>query len=352
MRTTSQLRDTWAPACSPTVVRDLVPGIRISIDSRCVEAFSALGCVLQAWDYHVRREDTGAYNCRLITGGSGYSLHAYGIAIDINWNSNPYRADNRLVTDMPSGMVSDIRRIRTKGGHTVFRWGGDYQNVKDAMHYEVVASPTELATGIDWATVTQPARDQDDPQSWAPIQRGDRGPTVLELQDRLVELGLMTRAQVSTGPGVFGPATEAAVRKYQESHGLTVDGIVSLQTWTAILTDQPEIGEDEPGPIKGQNRVDFGWDLQDVRPVPDGLETSISPIVERPIERVKPLLDREAARALYEESMAPTPGEKLRRYLCRVLRWEETESLAQSLVPWWVPVGFVWAMIRRRPDCS
>ena len=55
---------------------------------RCVDAVHALDAVLREWSYETRSADTGAYNCRQITGGSGYSLHAYGIALDINWQSN------------------------------------------------------------------------------------------------------------------------------------------------------------------------------------------------------------------------------------------------------------------------
>lgn len=34
--------------------------------------------------------------------------------------------------------------------------------------------------------------------------------------------------------GVFGPATEAAVKEFQEGAGLTVDGIVGPDTWAAL----------------------------------------------------------------------------------------------------------------------
>jgi hypothetical protein len=123
---------------------------RVTVDRRIVEAVHALNACLERHRYPTRRNDTGAYNCRKITGGTGYSLHAYGIALDINWQSNPYGP--KLITNMPSAMVNDIKAIRTKGGALVWRWGGDYKNNKDAMHYEVACSPAALATGIAGST--------------------------------------------------------------------------------------------------------------------------------------------------------------------------------------------------------
>jgi peptidoglycan hydrolase-like protein with peptidoglycan-binding domain len=35
--------------------------------------------------------------------------------------------------------------------------------------------------------------------------------------------------------GIFGPITAAAVRAFQQSHGLIVDGVVGNQTWPAII---------------------------------------------------------------------------------------------------------------------
>lgn len=167
MRNTVQLRDVWAPACKlrPFHLFHFWNGVRVTIDGRCAEAYQALNAILRAWNYAPKEGQTWGYNCRKITGGSGYSLHAYGIAVDINSLANPYGA--RLVTDMPPGMVAQIKAVRTKGGHRVFGWGGDYGRNKDAMHFEVVASPAELATGIEpaatvAATVTPTPQQEDD----------------------------------------------------------------------------------------------------------------------------------------------------------------------------------------------
>ncbi len=245
MRTTSQLRKIWAPACERTLrVVTLHSGAKLSVATEVVEAFQALDGVMQASGYRPRPADTGAFNCRQITGGSAFSLHAYGIAADINWNSNPYRRDNRLVTDMPPDMVAAIKAIRTGNGAPVFRWGGDYRSVKDAMHFEVVASRTEIASGIDWATVALVPPDPTKPDSWPVLANPSNGPSVEELQRRLTAAGFVIEVD-----GEFGLLTERATADYQLSRGLDVDGIVGLQSWTALLTGQPAVDPDA-SPVK------------------------------------------------------------------------------------------------------
>lgn len=53
-----------------------------------------------------------------------------------------------------------------------------------------------------------------------PLQPGATGDAVKQLQDMLVSLGLMTAAQVATGPGIYGPQTTAAVKALQEQLGV------------------------------------------------------------------------------------------------------------------------------------
>lgn len=248
MLTTARLREVWAPACDvPLRNVELVQGVRVQCHQLTVTAVQALGRVLEAHDYTVRAGDTGGYNCRPITGGSGHSLHAFGIALDINWNTNPFRDDNVLVTDMPKVMVANILRIRTGNGRQVWGWGGNYRSVKDAMHFEIVCTPADLATGIDWSTVRQAPMRESAPHRWPLVQRGDRGPAVRKLHDLLGVIG-----PTDPGYGTFGPRTEAKVLEYQRAHGLDVDGRVGRQTWTALLTAQPEVASNQPGPVKRQ----------------------------------------------------------------------------------------------------
>ena len=56
------------------------------------------------------------------------------------------------------------------------------------------------------------------------LKRGSRGPVVVQLQRRLH----------LPSDGVFGPATERAVRRYQARRRLTVDGVVGPRTAAAL----------------------------------------------------------------------------------------------------------------------
>ena len=67
-------------------------------------------------------------------------------------------------------------------------------------------------------------------QPWPVNRRGDEGHPILTLQELLRAHGNAVAVD-----GVFGPATEAAVRAVQTRKGLTVDGIVGPQTWAAVI---------------------------------------------------------------------------------------------------------------------
>ena len=79
-------------------------------------------------NYYSVGSQTYGFSPRTIGGRYQVSLHAHGIALDINTSSNPYRGDNVLITDMPAWYV----KAWTDAG---FCWGGDWLYVKDPMHF-------------------------------------------------------------------------------------------------------------------------------------------------------------------------------------------------------------------------
>ena len=65
---------------------------------------------------------------------------------------------------------------------------------------------------------------------WPIVRRGDRNFPVRPLQQLL-----RARNYPVAVDGIFGPNTEAAVRSFQQSRGLVVDGVVGPQTWPRLV---------------------------------------------------------------------------------------------------------------------
>ena len=95
--------------------------------------------------------NTSAFCYREVTGGGNLSNHAYGLAVDLNPQQNPYvstRADGSLswahsnadeYIDRSSGLAHVIthedKAFQVFSEHG-FTWGGDWNNPKDYQHFE------------------------------------------------------------------------------------------------------------------------------------------------------------------------------------------------------------------------
>jgi len=66
--------------------------------------------------------------------------------------------------------------------------------------------------------------------AWPLVRRGDDRFPVRPLQQLL-----RARGQAIAVDGIFGPRTEAAVRRFQQGAGLAADGIVGKQTWPKLI---------------------------------------------------------------------------------------------------------------------
>jgi hypothetical protein len=93
-------------------------------------------------------DNTSAFNCRKVTGGSEWSQHAYGWAIDINPVENPYISRSGKVSP-PNGAKYADRSLREKGMihrrgvvNRAFQsigwgWGGNWRSIKDYQHFSL-----------------------------------------------------------------------------------------------------------------------------------------------------------------------------------------------------------------------
>ena len=92
--------------------------------------------------------NTSAFNCRAITGGTRYSEHSYGHAIDLNPLRNPYisRSGNvqpeggRAYVDRDAEFLGKIAAdgpiVAAFAAHG-WGWGGSWTTTKDYQHFSV-----------------------------------------------------------------------------------------------------------------------------------------------------------------------------------------------------------------------
>ena len=119
---------------SASMVNWTVPmsgGTVVKVHERALPAFQQVTANLAAESANGNFYDVrivGSWVWRRVGGSYRMSTHAFGSTIDINWDTNLYSSDNILTTDMPSWFVE----AWTDAG---FCWGGDWQTIKDAMHF-------------------------------------------------------------------------------------------------------------------------------------------------------------------------------------------------------------------------
>jgi hypothetical protein len=103
---------------------------------RTVDAFGGSDTASMAAD------NTSAFNCRAVTGGTAWSAHAYGRALDVNPRENPYLSGR---TVLPPGGRTD--RSRAAPGMVTpavvaafarhgWTWGGTWTGPVDYQHFE------------------------------------------------------------------------------------------------------------------------------------------------------------------------------------------------------------------------
>ena len=117
-------------------------------------------------DASMAANNTSAFNCRAVTGGSSWSRHAFGRAIDINPVQNPYVSGS---TVLPSAGRAHLDRSPAPGrilagDGTVaafagrgWTWGGNWNSPRDYQHFERAGSPVRPIPAQAGAAVASPA---------------------------------------------------------------------------------------------------------------------------------------------------------------------------------------------------
>ena len=98
-----------------------------------------------------------------------------------------------------------------------------------------------------------------------PLRRGTTGPSVVVVQSSLNRISQNYPAipKIPSVDGIFGAATEASVRKFQEIFGLTADGIVGPATWYALVRLYTAVASLSELRSQGQRYYANSWAVTD-----------------------------------------------------------------------------------------
>ena len=243
----------WGRECTPSVRRQYAgynPGHKRAIYKACpVLSGKKPSCDGCKWQGKLAFDCRGfTYWCLLqacITIKGGGATSQYNTAA--NW------AQRGDIGDMPDVVCCVFQRRNGRMQHTGLYIGGgkvihcsagvQWGDTSDKAwtHYAI---PAGLYTVEEIAAAGKPAPEKPDPAKPAEtvvfnLRRGSKGADVAKLQAALNALGY----DCGAADGIFGVATEKAVRAFQKDNGLAVDGIAGKATQAELYA-----AEDAPQP--------------------------------------------------------------------------------------------------------
>lgn len=221
----------WGSPCTPELRRKyarLNPSHAGNITKKCpVLNGGATSCDGCKW------QGALAYDCR---GFTRWLLARVGIEIagsgaTSQYNSVSNWAERGKIADMPDVVCCLFRQSGSKMEHTGMHIGGG-----QVIHCSAGVQTGSIGQGWTHYAVPVGLYSADEIQKAGRIKvrktlrKGASGDEVRELQTMLAAWGY----DVGAVDGVFGSATEGAVRAFQTAKVLTVDGICGMATWAAL----------------------------------------------------------------------------------------------------------------------
>ena len=89
------------------------------------------------------KNNTSAFNYRVVSGTNRLSKHSSGRAIDINPFQNPFLSKSKRITPIgakynkkAAGTLYSTHEIVTILKNKGWKWGGDWTSIKDWQHFE------------------------------------------------------------------------------------------------------------------------------------------------------------------------------------------------------------------------
>lgn len=157
------------------------------------------------------------------------------------WSTAANWAEKGVISTMPKNKVCCVfRDVNGVKEHILLYDGkGNYIHCSGEVKKQVVGSYKATHWAIpkglyDSTPIPEPTPEP----SHKTIKRGSKGDDVKYAQQKLISLGYDLGSYGADGS--FGAKTEAAVKAFQKSKGLTADGIVGPSTWAALEAAKPD----------------------------------------------------------------------------------------------------------------
>lgn len=173
-----------------------------------------------------------------LTGRANYEK--YGQLLGLDLVNNPTIAATPQVGFRIAGQYWKLNGLNELADQQNFkaitkRINGGYNGLADRIVYYVRAK--RVLSTDDGAPPATPSDSTEQPSAngQAPaypgtvLREGSKGPGVQTMQQRLSDLGYAVAVD-----GNFGPGTRGAIVDFQGKNGLTADGFVGPDTWTAL----------------------------------------------------------------------------------------------------------------------
>lgn len=230
----------WGRECTPSVRRQYAgynPSHKRAIFKACpVLSGKQPSCDGCKWQGKL------AFDCRGFTYWcifQGYGFKLKGGGCTSQWGYRVNWAQKGDIQDMPDVVCCVFQYNRGKYQHTGLHIGGgkvihcsagvQWGDTSDKAwtHYAI---PAGLYTAEEIAAAGKPDTSKPTESVVFNLRRGSKGADVTKLQTALNALGY----DCGAADGIFGAATEKAVRAFQVANGLTVDGIAGKATHEAL----------------------------------------------------------------------------------------------------------------------
>lgn len=184
-------------------------------------------------------DNLGCYVVRPIRGGSSWSSHAFGAALDIGYSKKPglavveaevipFLVDHSFELGLQRVHHYKKQRYWQAGKGWIERSPGAGDQW---LHLEVTPTTWGWDTPIEQRLtgITPPASSpvstSQPSYPGVPLKLGAKGEIVKAVQKKVG----------ATPDGGFGPRTEALVKEWQQKNGLTADGVVGPKTWEKMF---------------------------------------------------------------------------------------------------------------------